>query len=110
MTDYSHLPHGTRVRGVVEGTIDTRSKPPCVRVKDNGYFYVSRFESLEVIHEPEPQTLGSVVLDKDGHAWQRRQDRSHAYPWAFGSTVYKTWEQLNNQFGPVTIIHTPKES
>lgn len=62
--------------------------------------------------EPAP---GTVVIDRDGDAWQR--DRWDEYGWQMSgaddqddeeeTTFNFTWSRLNEKYGPVKVIHTP---
>ena len=53
---------------------------------------------------PEPP-VGSVVLDRDGDAYQRGQ-----HTWEGAAKRYcVSWESLKNHYGPVRVIYTPEE-
>jgi hypothetical protein len=56
------------------------------------------------IPEPPP---GSVVLDRDGDAWQRGRRPSGGEVWRIvGASPDNEWADLQN-FGPLTVVYTP---
>lgn len=62
---------------------------------------------------PEEPTDGSVVIDQDGDAWQRRELGDTPEGWS--SVIHCsdlrgiTWADLVTKYGPVTVVYRPGE-
>jgi hypothetical protein len=52
---------------------------------------------------PEPP-VGSVVLDKDGHAWQRVETYENGEWWCTHEVPDLNWGDLNNELGPLMVL------
>lgn len=70
---------------------------------------------METFLADEPP-VRSVVIDKDGDAWQRAPadmddfDFDPNQPWMIAGgarEIDMDWPSLNQTFGPLTTIHTP---
>ena len=60
--------------------------------------------SIEVIAPPIPDVVGTVVLDKDGDAWQRRENGWYS-PDA-DESFYDI--KFVNFYAPLTVLYTPE--
>jgi len=50
----------------------------------------------------------AVVIDKDGEAWQRREWIGNpGWSLADQRTQVHTWAEVNEHFGPLTVVYTP---
>lgn len=63
--------------------------------------------SVEKLDDPEPPA-GSVVIDSDGDAWQRKYRG-----WLLAATRndeddYLTWSALSDCYAPIKIVYTPE--
>lgn len=71
----------------------------------HGNFHGDGEMTWVVLRDPEP-FVGSVVLDRDGLAWQRAAIEFGDQPWwAASDDPDLSWAQLDDQHGPLTVIH-----
>ena len=109
MTEKPMPEKGDRVRVVQEGTITTVVGGVIYLAADSRESEIcpESVVSIEILPPPLPEEppVGSVVLDRDGDAWQRDGDE-----WRWRSNR-RSWATLNGaHYGPLRIIHRGGES
>lgn len=110
MTD---VKRGDRVRAVVEGTV-TYIGEDLVEVAVGAVYPAAVLKSmLEILPLPEPPH-GSVVIDKDGDAWQNDDgfwDLAGAVVYDdendHGPHYHQKWADITKRYGPLKVVHTP---
>lgn len=100
--------NGDRVRVVLEGAVgDVDSTGGFMLGTGLSRNYIDRDDSdhvvsIEKMDDPEP-AVGSVVVDKDGDAWQRS---GKEWDSAVGLSS-REWSALSKWFGPAKVVYTP---
>lgn len=99
--------HGAEVRVTLEGTykrFGSSAKTDWIDHPETGAVNAVACLTIEPAPIPEP-TFGSVVLDRDGDAWQRGEDDD----WTTFGAYAHLWADLLMDFGPLTVIYVPTE-
>lgn len=65
----------------------------------------ARGVGIFVTARPEPPP-GSVVLDREGDAWQRSHGNYFGHRWWHCGQQF-TWTELLDKYGPVRVIYDP---